>query len=77
MLMGRELHASALAPVLSFGTGQVTVKRKTTVKSFTRGERKAGVFSESGALNKHEIAMAIANRFPELAPRLPPFRNRG
>ena len=31
-------------------------------------------FSESGASNKYEIAVAIANRFPELAPRLPRFR---
>jgi hypothetical protein len=30
-------------------------------------------FSES-ASNKYEIAVAIANRFPELAPRLPRFR---
>jgi hypothetical protein len=31
-------------------------------------------FSESGASTKHEIAVAIAKRFPELAPRLPRFR---
>jgi hypothetical protein len=32
------------------------------------------VFSESGASTKYEIAVAIAQRFPELAPRLPRFR---
>jgi Holliday junction resolvasome RuvABC endonuclease subunit len=32
------------------------------------------VFAESGAFNKHQIAIQIAKRFPELAPRLPPAR---
>lgn len=31
-------------------------------------------FSKKHARNKHEIAMAIANELPELAPRLPKFR---
>ena len=31
-------------------------------------------FEESGAANKHEIAVAIARRFPELEPQLPPKR---
>lgn len=31
-------------------------------------------FSDSGAKTKYEIAVAIAKRFPELAPRLPRFR---
>ena len=31
-------------------------------------------FSESGATTKYEGAVAIAKRFPELAPRLPRFR---
>jgi Holliday junction resolvasome RuvABC endonuclease subunit len=48
-------------------------KRKIKVRSFSRAKVKQ-VFSESGASNKHEIAVSIANRFPELAPRLPRFR---
>jgi hypothetical protein len=32
------------------------------------------VFSESGASNKQDIAIAITARYPELAPRLPHFR---
>lgn len=48
-------------------------KRKLKVKRCSRAKVKQG-FSESGASNKHEIAVAIAKRFPELAPRLPRFR---
>jgi Holliday junction resolvasome RuvABC endonuclease subunit len=52
---------------------KLTVKNKVKVRSFTRVKVKQA-FSESGASNKYEIAVAIANRFPELAPRLPRFR---
>jgi hypothetical protein len=31
-------------------------------------------FAKSGASTKQQIAVAIANRFPELAPRLPRFK---
>jgi len=31
-------------------------------------------FAEAGARNKYEIAVAIANNFPELAPRVSRFR---
>src|SRR5258708_22456161 len=48
-------------------------KRQIKVRSFSRAKVKQA-FSESGASNKQEIAIAIANRFPELAPRLPRFR---
>jgi Holliday junction resolvasome RuvABC endonuclease subunit len=48
-------------------------KRKIKVRSLCRAKVKQA-FSESGASNKHEIALAIAKRFPELAPRLPRFR---
>jgi Holliday junction resolvasome RuvABC endonuclease subunit len=48
-------------------------KRKIRVKRFSRLKVKQA-FSESGASNKQEIAAAIANRFRELAPRLPRFR---
>jgi Holliday junction resolvasome RuvABC endonuclease subunit len=48
-------------------------RTKVRVRSCSRAKVKQ-VFSESGASNKYEIATAIANRFPELAPRLPRFR---
>ncbi len=48
-------------------------KRKIRVRSFSTAKVKQA-FSESGASNKQDIATAIANRFPELAPRLPRFR---
>lgn len=31
-------------------------------------------FFEEGAANKHQIATAVVQKFPELAPRLPPDR---
>jgi hypothetical protein len=52
---------------------KLAVGNKVRVRKFTRLKVKQ-VFSESGASNKYEIAVAIANRFPELAPRLPRFR---
>src|SRR5207253_3063921 len=52
---------------------KLAAKRKIKVKSFSRAKVKQA-FIESGALNKYEIASAIAKRFPELAPRLPRFR---
>ena len=48
-------------------------KKKIRVRRFSRAKVKR-VFSESGASNKYEIAMAITNCFTELAPRLPRFR---
>ena len=47
--------------------------RKIKVRSVSRLKVKQA-FAESGASNKYEIAVAIANRFPELAPRLPRYR---
>jgi Holliday junction resolvasome RuvABC endonuclease subunit len=48
-------------------------KRNIKVKGFSREKIKQEL-SETGAVNKYEIAIAIAKRFPELAPRLPRFR---
>jgi Holliday junction resolvasome RuvABC endonuclease subunit len=48
-------------------------KRKVKVRSFSRARVKQA-FSESGASTKQDIALDIAKRFPELAPRLPRFR---
>ena len=42
-------------------------------RRFSRSKVKRA-FSDSGAKTKYEIAEAIAQRFPELAPRLPRFR---
>ena len=52
---------------------KLAAKRNIKVRSFSRVKVKQA-FSESGASNKYEIAVTIANRFPELAPRLPRFR---
>src|SRR5262245_39769622 len=52
---------------------KLAVKRKVKVRRCSRLKVRRA-FSESGASNKYEIAIAIANRFPELAPRLPRFR---
>jgi Holliday junction resolvasome RuvABC endonuclease subunit len=48
-------------------------KKKIRVRSFSRAKVKQA-FSDCGASTKQEIAIAIASRFPELAPRLPRFR---
>lgn len=48
-------------------------EKKVRIRNFSPlTVRKA--FSESGAFTKHQIATAIAERLPELAPRLPPYR---
>src|SRR5437867_2438119 len=52
---------------------KLAVQRKIKVRAFSRAKVKQ-MFSESGASNKQDIAAAIANQFPELAPRLPRFR---
>src|SRR6266511_3133799 len=52
---------------------RLALQRKIKVKRFSRGNvRKA--FAESAATTKQEIATAIANRFPELTPRVPRYR---
>jgi Holliday junction resolvasome RuvABC endonuclease subunit len=48
---------------------QSNVKTRRVSKSEIRE-----VFAECPAQTKHEIAIAIGKRFPELAPRVPPFR---
>jgi Holliday junction resolvasome RuvABC endonuclease subunit len=49
------------------------LKENVKVRRFSRLELK-NAFSETGAKNKYEIAIAIAKRLPELQPRLPRFR---
>src|SRR5215470_6070005 len=55
------------------GIARLAVKRNVKVRSYSRLKVKQA-FAEAGAMNKFEIALAIANRFPELVPRLPRFR---
>src|SRR5262249_22613141 len=52
---------------------RLAVQRKIKVRNFSRLKVKQA-FSDSDTSNKYEIAIAIAKRFPELAPRLPRFR---
>jgi hypothetical protein len=47
--------------------------KKVRVKRISRGDVKA-YFKQYRAVTKYEIAVSIAKRFPELAPRLPRFR---
>src|SRR5215468_10592916 len=51
----------------------LAVKKNVKVRKFSRLKVKHA-FSEFGASNKYAIAIAIAKRFSELAPRLPRFR---
>jgi Holliday junction resolvasome RuvABC endonuclease subunit len=44
---------------------KVTLARRSSVKS---------AFAPIGAVTKEQIARALASRYPELAPRLPPHR---
>jgi Holliday junction resolvasome RuvABC endonuclease subunit len=55
---------------------KLAAKRKLKVRMHSRAKVKQ-VFSKSCTSNKQEIALDIVNRFPELAPRLPRFRNPG
>lgn len=48
-------------------------ERACRTRSFTRADVHTA-FSDVDKPNKHRIANAIAEQFPELAPRLPPFR---
>src|SRR5262249_17385517 len=45
---------------------------RKTQKLSRRDIRKA--FAPAGARNKYDIAIALASIFPELSPRLPPYR---
>jgi Holliday junction resolvasome RuvABC endonuclease subunit len=52
---------------------KLALKRKVKVRSFSRAKVQQS-FAQLAGRTKYEIAMAIAKRFPELAPRLPRFR---
>lgn len=49
---------------------RLAVERQIRARRISRRQVQAA-FAESGAPTKHEIATAIARRFPELAPHLP------
>jgi Holliday junction resolvasome RuvABC endonuclease subunit len=70
---GKGSHRCRRIQGLIGDISKLASKRKIRVKSFSKAKVKQA-FSESGASNKQEIAVAIAGRFPELAPRLPRFR---
>ena len=70
---GKESRRCVRVRRLIEDVSKLAMKKKVKVRHFSRAEIKRA-FSESGARNKYEIAMAIAKRFPELAPRLPRFR---
>jgi Holliday junction resolvasome RuvABC endonuclease subunit len=70
---GKGSRRSRRIQLLINDISKLAAQKKIRVRSFSRLKVKQG-FSETGASNKHEIATAIANRFPELAPRLPRFR---
>jgi len=52
---------------------RVASARRTRSRRVSRREVRE-VFAQFGATTKHQIALAIAKRFPELDPRLPPLR---
>lgn len=58
---------------LAEGIRDLTSERKISCRHVRRGQVQA-VFAQSGARTKHEIALAVADKFPELIPRLPPYR---
>ena len=51
----------------------LTERRGIITRSFSR-KAVRGAFSQVGAFTKYQIATAIAERLPELAPKMPPFR---
>ena len=55
------------------GIQKLCVEKKIKVRSFSRSQVKE-TFSGATVPNKHQIASAICERLPELAPRLPPLR---
>jgi Holliday junction resolvasome RuvABC endonuclease subunit len=54
-------------------TFKLALEKKIKIHSVSRRAVRAA-FSQFGAHTKHEIASAIVKRFPELAPRQPPYR---
>ena len=56
--------------------GTLAAKSNVKVKRVSKAAVKQA-FAECPAQTKYEIAMAIGKRFPELAPRVPPFRKPG
>ncbi len=61
LLRSRELIQNILV---------LAVERRIRSQTFSRAQVKAA-FAKFGAFTKYEIALEVANRFPELAPRIP------
>lgn len=70
---GKGSRRCGRVQILIDDTAKLALKKNLKVRRFSRAEIK-GAFSESGTSTKYEIAVAMANHFPELAPRLPRFR---
>jgi RNase H-fold protein (predicted Holliday junction resolvase) len=70
---GRGSRRCSRVAELIKSASRLATKRKIKVGRISRSEVR-DAFSESHAYTKHQIAEAIASRFPELVPRLPRFR---
>src|SRR5208282_4108171 len=58
---------------LIYELGELAKRHKVQVRRVSRLKVRK-TFASQGAMNKHQIARAIAEQFPELTSRLPPQR---
>ncbi|MBI4469800.1 MAG: hypothetical protein HY650_10830 [Acidobacteria bacterium] len=65
----RRQRVRRLLPEIEVLAVDAGIKARSVAWSFVQES-----FSETGHVTKHQIAIAIAHRFPELDPRLPPIR---
>jgi Holliday junction resolvasome RuvABC endonuclease subunit len=70
---GRSAHQSPRVLELIERVQSLANAQRIPVRHFSRAQVRE-VFAPSGAKTKQQIATAIAERFPELALRLPPIR---
>ena len=52
---------------------KIASQKKIPARSFSRSKVREAFF-QWGAFTKHQISTAVAQKLPELAPRLPPLR---
>jgi hypothetical protein len=69
----RSFRRCARVRDLLQGIRRMAFTQGVRVRSISK-RRIREVFSETRAVTKHDLALAIAGRLPELAPRLPPRR---
>lgn len=69
----QSMRCSRRAIVLIAKVKKLANSKKVKVRQFSRTEIRK-TFAPYGARNKDEIARAIAERLPEFAPRVPPYR---